>query len=104
MTSEITAPSCALDLRAPRRHDSYRRFVEAHRMVVDRFDPNPQRIYRAPQPVRLAVVGPPLLMVGAYRRLDIEVIESALEQPQQCVIGPYELLDRNDPNSTSSSA
>jgi hypothetical protein len=43
-------------------------------------------------------------VVGAYRRLDIEVIESALEQPQQCVIGPYELLDRhglNDPSATA---
>lgn len=71
-------------------------------MVVDRFDPNSQRRHRSDEPVRPPIVGLPLVVIGAYRLLDIDTIESTLGQPQQSVIGPDERLDRHGLNDRSS--
>jgi hypothetical protein len=99
---EISAQASASVLQSPCRHDSYRRLVVAHRMVVDRFDPNSHRSHRPDEPVGSAVVGLALVVIRAYRLLDIAAIESALRQPQQSVIGPYERLDRHGLNDRSS--
>jgi hypothetical protein len=48
-------------------------------MVVDRFDPNSQGSHRSDEPVRPTIVVLSLVVVGAYRLLNIEAIESALD-------------------------
>jgi hypothetical protein len=45
-------------------------------MVVDGFDANSLLSHRLDQPIRLAVVGLPLLVIRAYGLLDIEALES----------------------------
>jgi hypothetical protein len=71
-------------------------------MVIDCFDPNSQRRHRSDEPVRPTIVDLPLVVIGAYRLLNIEAIESTLGQPQQTVISPDERLDRHGLNDRSS--
>lgn len=47
-------------------------------MVVDDFDPNPERSHRSDEPIRPAVIRLPLLVIRAYRLLDIEALKSTL--------------------------
>ncbi len=64
-------------------------------MVVDGFDPDPCRSHRLDEPVSPPVVRAPLVVIAAYRLLDIAAIESALRKPQKCVVRPDERLDRH---------
>jgi hypothetical protein len=54
------------------------------------------------EPIRPAVVRLPLLVIRAYRLLDIEALKSALGQSQQRVVRPDERLDRQGVNDQSS--
>jgi hypothetical protein len=71
-------------------------------MVVDGFDPNPERSHRSDEPIRPAVIRVPLLVVRAYRLLDIEALKSTLGQSQQRVVRPDERLDRHGLSNRSS--